>query len=433
MKFNYKDLNIRSKLIIPILAVMILILVTLMLVFNRISTRKIRQTAFDDSEINYTIINNSLERISKKALLLASNYASMEQVTDAYRADDAQGIRDSLKRSLTGQINTFKSNSGIGDALRIHFHKQPAQSVWRIWRTGEGEGGDDLSSFRNSVLAISKTHQPVHGIELGKGGLVIRGIAPIFVDGEYKGSVESFFNVDDLYKQTAFDETQNLSCFLDKNSASIAWSLQKNEKVGEYTFVSQAKESDLDKVNPELLKAGENGKYFEVRGNRAITTFPVLDFEGNKAGVFYYEKDISDVVNNYNQLFQLIITVFVVVIVVIFLFIFFITSSAIFKPLNAFKDIFNKIAKGDLTANIDYKLISKKDEIGILGQSLEEMVKVLKKIVTSITYSADHIASASGQVSSGSQQLSQGANEQASSAEEVSSSMEEMASNIQQN
>jgi|GEM_PF-1177771 len=434
MKFNYKDLNIRGKLIVPILAVMILILVFLIILFNNISKQKIEETAYADSEKYYTIIHNSLDRISKKALLLASNYASMEQVTDAYLAEDAQSIRDSLKKSLTKQIDDFKRNSLIGDDLRIHFHKKPAQSVWRIWRTGEGEGGDDLSSFRNTVLAVSNTHQPVHGVELGKGGLVIRGIAPIYVDGEYKGSVESFFDIKDLYKQTALDNSQNLSCFLDKNSASIAWSLQDNPKVGEFTFANQAKESDLDKIKEGFLQKGANDKFFEISGNKAITTFPVLDFAGNKAGVFYYEKDISDIINNYNQLlFRLIITVFIVAIVVIFLFIFFITNTAIFKPLNAFKEIFNKISKGDLTTEIDKTLIKNKDEIGILGRSLEEMVNMLKEMVTSISYSADHIASASGQVSSGSQQLSQGANEQASSAEEVSSSMEEMASNIQQN
>lgn len=434
MKFKYRDLNIRSKLIVPLLIVMLIFLVVLIVLFDRISNQKIQETAYADSEKYYEIIQNSIDRINKKALLLAANYASMEKVIDAYRSTDNQSIRDSLKESLTYQIDGFKRNSLIGDDLRIHFHQKPARSVWRIWRSGDGEGGDDLSSFRNSVLAITANHQSVHGIELGKGGLVIRGIAPIFVDGEYAGSVESFFNIEDLYKQTALDNTQNLSCFLDKNSAAIAWSLQDNPKVGDFTFVSQANKSELNEVNEEILKKGENAKHFEISGNKAVTVFPVIDFEGKKAGVFYYEKDISEIINNYNQLlFKLIITIFVIVIVVLFLFIYFITSNAIFKPLNSFKDIFNKIAKGDLTAEIDSNLVKNKDEIGSLGRSLEEMVNMLKEIVTSISYSADNISSASQELSSGSQQLSQGSSEQASSAEEVSSSMEEMASNIQQN
>ncbi len=95
--------------------------------------------------------------------------------------------------------------------------------------------------------------------------------------------------------------------------------------------------------------------------------------------------------------------------------------------------IAEKLAEGDLTINVDEKLVNQKDEIGQLAKAMQKMVGKLRDLISNVKDGADNIAAASQQMSSGSQQMSQGSSEQASSAEEVSSSMEEMSSNIQQN
>ncbi|MDD2564420.1 MAG: methyl-accepting chemotaxis protein [Salinivirgaceae bacterium] len=91
------------------------------------------------------------------------------------------------------------------------------------------------------------------------------------------------------------------------------------------------------------------------------------------------------------------------------------------------------IAEGDLTIQADKDALDRKDEIGQLANSLQNMADKLKDVIGNVMTGSDNIATAGLQMSSGSQQLSQGANEQASSAEEVSSSMEQMAANIHQN
>lgn len=90
------------------------------------------------------------------------------------------------------------------------------------------------------------------------------------------------------------------------------------------------------------------------------------------------------------------------------------------------------ISSGDLTVKFDNDLLVKKDEIGDLARSLNNMGDVLKDITESIVREAESIAQASVQFSTSSQQISQRANEQASSTEEISASMEEMAANIDQ-
>ena len=105
-------------------------------------------------------------------------------------------------------------------------------------------------------------------------------------------------------------------------------------------------------------------------------------------------------------------------------------STAINTPLSKCVSFANRLADGDLTAQLD---IDQKDEIGMVCNAMKDMASKLKEIVISISSAATNIAGGSQQVSSSAEELSQGSSEQAASAEEVSASMEEMASNIVQN
>lgn len=91
------------------------------------------------------------------------------------------------------------------------------------------------------------------------------------------------------------------------------------------------------------------------------------------------------------------------------------------------------VADGDLTTEVESEYLTRKDEIGQLGNAMQSMILKLREVLGSVTAGSDNIAAASQQMSSTAQEMSQGSTEQASSAEEVSSSMEEMAANIQQN
>ncbi|MGQ8338488.1 methyl-accepting chemotaxis protein [Sunxiuqinia sp. A32] len=123
-----------------------------------------------------------------------------------------------------------------------------------------------------------------------------------------------------------------------------------------------------------------------------------------------------------------VIAILVAIVVAIFTSIF--MARIITVPLYKGIEFAKKMAKGDLTVDLD---IDQKDEIGELGQNLRQMGEKIRQIITAVTVAADNMASASMELSSTSQHVSQGSSEQASSAEEVSSSIEEMTANIQQN
>lgn len=106
------------------------------------------------------------------------------------------------------------------------------------------------------------------------------------------------------------------------------------------------------------------------------------------------------------------------------------TLRSIIQPLNLAVKSANAIAEGDLTEKIE---VNSDDEIGMLMQSMKNMLDKLVNIVSEVRGSADNIASASEQVNATAQGISQATNEQAASVEETSASIEQMSASVSQN
>ena len=73
-------------------------------------------------------------------------------------------------------------------ARQFQFHIPPATSFLRVHKPEKF--GDDLSSFRKTVIATNESKKNIVGLEKGVAGLGIRGISPVFHQGEHVGSVE---------------------------------------------------------------------------------------------------------------------------------------------------------------------------------------------------------------------------------------------------
>ena len=103
---------------------------------------------------------------------------------------------------------------------------------------------------------------------------------------------------------------------------------------------------------------------------------------------------------------------------------------AVLRPLEAAVDHAERIAQGDLTADIQ---ATSRDEAGQLLGALARMNAGLSDVVSQVRASAESVVTASGQVAMGTTDLSQRTEEQASSLEETAASMEELASTVKQN
>jgi methyl-accepting chemotaxis protein len=100
------------------------------------------------------------------------------------------------------------------------------------------------------------------------------------------------------------------------------------------------------------------------------------------------------------------------------------------KPLAGAAKAADELAGGNLAVRMPR---GRRDEIGLLIDSLGAMAGKLGQVVASVKAGADNLGAGSQEISSASQALSSGSTEQAASTEEISSTIEEMASTTRQN
>lgn len=140
---------------------------------------------------------SSLDSEAHQALLLAQVVAAIPEV------EETVDMRDRA-RLATLAIPMFRALKAAG-ADQFQFHLPPAISFFRAHKPAKF--GDDLSSFRQTVVVANQTGKPVFGLEKGVAGVGIRGVAPIFRDGRLVGSVEVGLTVDKMFVENFTKQT----------------------------------------------------------------------------------------------------------------------------------------------------------------------------------------------------------------------------------
>lgn len=385
-------------------------------------------------------LDKSLNAIADKALYAASICASLNFVKDAYReyyvTKDIKTSSNIIRENITCINQSIKENLRIDP--KIHYHLPPAISFIRCWSE---KNGDDISSFRNTILDISRDHQPIEGIEVGRGGFVVRGIAPITSDsGGYQGSVEVMLGLENFLSDSKINEEEELAMFMNTGLLSIATGFlessssnisEEKTTIGDYITINKTSEKfNFKNLSAEELDEGAKGMHIYNKGKYKYSVYPINDFSGEVIGVGVYQLDLSDFYNSMQAMNTILIIVGVLLLILLIVSISIMIYRYVSKPVNDAMKFTEEIAKGNLLENIN---IRSNDEIGTLLSYMIDMRDKLRDIVSNIFAGAKQIATASSEISSSSQQISAGANQQASSTEEASSSMEEMAANIEQN
>ena len=96
----------------------------------------------------------------------------------------AGGDRDGLAKSLAPAFEAARAD-GFD---QFQYHLPPAVSFLRLHKPSKF--GDDLSSFRQTVVEANRTRRDVTGLESGVQGIGIRAVVPVDVGGKAIGTVE---------------------------------------------------------------------------------------------------------------------------------------------------------------------------------------------------------------------------------------------------
>jgi len=224
----------------------------------------------------------------------------------------------------------------------------------------------------------------------------------------------------------------NASIGLFTLNGSVIYHPKATDKSIIYNFSDFLKEigtTNIEEVE-DVLYSGKQGRVLVNSDNDSYAIISPVPETGWMVSVSFPVEDITNKITS--NLLPITILSIVVLLLTLASVSYVLNLTVIKNILKSSVDL-QTIASGDLTLVVDEKILKRKDEIGTLGRSINDMTRNLQDVVGKVADAASYIASGSNQVSDSSQLLSSGATEQAASAEEVSSSMEQMSANISQN
>lgn len=390
-----KDLSISNKIHLPLIA-SIVIGMCLIFYSSYNSVNKIEEDIYKSETTSLQVyLKNQLAAKYDIGLTNAINIGSNFDVIEALEYDNIEFATEGLDRL----IKTYKENTPFKN-IKIHIHTKDLKSFLRHW--SPKKHGDDLSGFRHTIVKVKETKKPLVAIELGRAGMVIRGIAPIIKGDEYLGSVEFMQGFNSIVKAAKEDINAQVLVLMDKTQLKTATLLKESPAAKDSVLAQRKTDTDMNFFNEiKNLDLSVYKESFKTE-NYFIVKQELKDFKGNRVGEILVGEKIEHVEQAINQaeegmIQQIIIMILIDLFIVIMLI--FVMSKMVSAPLKDLKSKAEELAsgEGDLTKQIEIK---SKDEIGQTSEQFNHFVNKVRDIITLAKSSSNENASVSNELSS---------------------------------
>ncbi len=363
----------------------------------------------------YDQVMARLEAEKRLAAALADSIAGMESMAAAFAADD----RDTLRRELHPVFEDLKKNYAVE---QFQYHTPPATSYLRLHKLEKY--GDDLSSFRHTVVQVNTNRTAIQGLEVGVAGLGIRGVTPVFHQGRHIGSVEFGMS----FGQPFFEHVKELRA---DAGLELALHLQRD---GAFSPFAKTYDGDLALLTGEEMQQAMAEPVMRVRSlgklSKSVYAAKVLDYSGKPIGVLeiavdrdYYESALAGARN----------TTFLIgaVALVLGLFIALLTARSITRPICQTAKAMEDIASGDgdLTQRLD---TTGRDEITALAGAFNRFAEKVQELVGRVAGSTAQLAAASEELSAITAQSNNSLHRQQVQTEQVVTAINQMTATVQE-
>ncbi|TKB50291.1 methyl-accepting chemotaxis protein [Ferrimonas sediminicola] len=404
--------NIRNRIIIGIsLLVSLLMAFILPLIIIQFSK------AIDSAELR------QLEELNETAITelnasgrLAKALASVVSLTPQFQQAFAQQDREALANATLPIFKVMKEKFG---ARQFQFHNPPATSFLRVHKPAKF--GDDLSSFRHTVVETNSRRQPVMGLERGVAGIGIRGVVPVAFQGQHLGSVEFGLS----FGQAFFDRF--------KATHVVDVALHLPDGSGWKAFGSTLKETRLG--TDEQLATAFSGQPQVVQtqlGDAPVAVYlhSVSDYSGKPMGVLEVVMDRSDNLAMVTQMRNTVILVGLAALA-IGIAVAWIIGRGITRPIEATTATMTNIADGDgdLTLRLDDR---GHDELADLARAFNRFAAKVHNTIGEVTGVARQLDDAAHQLASITGDTKQGMDRQLQETEQAATAMNQMSATVEE-
>lgn len=295
---------------------------------------------------------DAIEAEAHRAVAMATTVAENTEVQQLVAAHDRQRLAD----IFVPHFKKMKEDQGV---RQFQFHLAPATSFLRVHKPQKF--GDDLSSFRLTVVDVNTRGDAISGLERGVAGLGMRGVVPVRHDGLQVGSVEFGLS----FGQAFFDR------FTERSSAFAALYILREEAME--TFASTFPENTA--LDEAVLRGVARTAQSEILPKvsidglaHAMLLTPIEDFSGNVIGVaaIGFDRSAIDTALTSGQTLSLGIGL---AILMVSLAIAWAMNRSIARPISAITTVMRRLADGETA--LDIPGIGRRDELGAMAETVQ--------------------------------------------------------------
>lgn len=303
----------------------------------------------------------------------------------------------------------------------------------------------DREYFQKALSGESVVSEPI--VNKDDGTMTMVFAVPVKANGnQVTGVLISTINAEefvDMIKDINYGKGGQ-AFVIDKNGTTIAHENMELvfEQSNDFEDVKNDKElTALVELEKKMINGEKGVGSYKYKGQEKFMGYSPISFNGWSIALTAPKSEIFKDLDKMVVINSIAIAVFVVIgsIFVILL------SNKLVKPIVNFSNAMNTVSKGDFTVEIPEKYLKYKDEIGVLGNSIESMkegmkslvgnvnveAKSIENVVESINENVNSLSLQTDEVSSTTQQLSAGMEETAASSEEMTAMSHEIETAIQ--
>ncbi|MCR4941477.1 MAG: methyl-accepting chemotaxis protein [Campylobacter sp.] len=399
-----RNLSVRKKIYVPMLVLFSLMILAMFLFLQKDVAVIEKQVLQEKAKEFEQFAQEKLDAKYQIAITNAINVAQNKFVIDGLKSGD----KSLVKSELSNLAENIKATSDYKN-IQIHVHTADIVSFIRSWNN---KSGDDLSSFRFMIHAVKKSKKPVLGIEVGRTGMVIRGIAPIFndYDKSYMGSVEFIQSFESIVKSLKKQMNTSVVIAMDTSLLDVANGLKDNAKIIQGKYVVAQKPDNVDKAFVAELSGVSKDKlvgYFNT-DNFFVTKIPLKDYEGKQIGQIFVGAKNAEIYQAVStakagMIGQITVAIIAVILTIIILMI--VLKIYLVNPVDELRAHARELSRGegDLTKKLP---VSSDDEIGQTAQEFNALISKIHEIISLAKDTSNENASIANELSSTSKVVS---------------------------
>lgn len=325
-------------------------------------------------------------------------------------------------------IDDYATNADF-KGMKVHMHTADFKSFIRSW--APDKFGDDLSSFRHTLKTVKETRKAMSAIETGRGGLELRGIAPIIRDGDYVGSVEILLGTGSISRELEQKRLRFIT-LLNKNLKELTSLVSENTAIGAEFIVANDKWFSPETISffqkIDITTLQKNG-YLHENGH-FLAALPIKDITGNAVGINIIAEDDSYVTKRMSEIQQVVFTfigLMAGLLVILCVASAFFMQKFVVTPVKNIVPFVKAMSVGDFTGRLE---ISTHDELGELAENLKQTVYGLARIISDVKAAASDVNESSIVLNLAVTRLNNSATDGASKAEGIRSMAERSSSGV---